>query len=412
MPPRARLLVVAAPLVVVVGVAVACSGARTGFDLFDHDAADAGRDTRVDDTAVRDTRPAPDTRLPDTILPDTLLPDTLRPDTLDAGPPIEVLAAKSVSLGDDHTCVVLPDRTVKCWGRNENGQVGDGTTVDRLRPTVVPGISGVLEIAAGGRHNCIRNTGGTVRCWGWNERGQLGDGTNIDRPSAGLVPGLVAVVQIAGGHWHTCVLVSDGTARCWGENASGQLGDDSTLQKVSPVPVVSLTGVQRISAGCEHTCAVMSDRTLQCWGNNTFGQLGLGATRFTRPALVPDAKDVADVSLGCYSTCYRTVAGVVTCMGRGMPKPAIEKTTVAQVAVSGSELLIVRRIGDTVTDQISPSSLDSIPSVLEVAAGATHACARQDKTLWCAGYNHYGELGDGTTTDRVGPGAAVKVPLD
>jgi alpha-tubulin suppressor-like RCC1 family protein len=410
-----RAWVMALPFVTLAGGFGAC-GARTGNDLdaFAHDAAPDTRqpDTRQPDTAFPDTRPSFDTLVgPDTLVaPDSLRPDTLVPES--DGAVVEVLSAKSMSLGDDHTCVVLPDRTVKCWGLNENGQLGDGTVINRSKPAPVPGVSGVLEIVAGGRHNCVRTAGGAVSCWGWNERGQLGDGTTIEHHEAVPVPGLAEVVQIAGGHWHTCVLLSDSTARCWGENSRGQLGDGTTTRRLTPTAVSSLSGVARLTAGCEHTCAVMHDHTLQCWGSNAFHQIDFGISDYSSPHPVKTVTDVADASLGCYTTCYRSVAGRVTCIGRDLPSGGTTVDSVAQVAASTQDHTIHRRLGDTVTDDITGSAFSALTGVIEVAAGWQHACARQDKALWCAGFNFYGEVGDGTTHDHFGLGAAVKVPLD
>ena len=360
-------------------------------------------DTFSPDTFVPDTFVGPDTFVLDTFVPDTALPPPdVPPDT-----PIAVLATKLMSLGDDHTCAVVSDGTVRCWGRNENGQLGDGSTSDRARPVMVGGVIGVEEIVAGGRHNCVRTATGAVQCWGWNERGQLGDDSFVDRTRAITIAGLSGVVQIAGGHWHTCVTIADGTARCWGENAKGQLGTAPGPKIPHPIVVPRISGITRLAAGCEHTCALLADHTVKCWGDDTFHQLGTGS--------IDAIHDAADVSLGCYETCVRSITGELRCFGRGS---APVSSGIKQAALSSNDTLVMVMGDGTVRDFDTTlgagalSGLGKLDGVLEVAAGWQHACARRaDNSIWCSGENTYGQLGDGTTKDRFGPSAEARPVL-
>lgn len=200
---------------------------------------------------------------------------------------------EQVALGERYTCVRMGDATVRCWGNNRHGQLGDGTTTDRLTPTPVPGLANVAEIAIGESNDnefeeyaCARMGDGTVRCWGGNSQGQLGDGTTTGRRVPTPVPGLVNVTQIALGERHACARLADATVRCWGRNREGQLGDGTTTDRRLPALVPGLANVAEIAAGWMHTCARMGDATVRCWGDNTFGQLG-DRTRTSRSGPTP-----------------------------------------------------------------------------------------------------------------------------
>ncbi|HNI36603.1 MAG TPA: hypothetical protein PLV93_14470, partial [Microthrixaceae bacterium] len=149
------------------------------------------------------------------------------------------IAAERVEAGGDSTCAVFPNRTVACWGANGSGQLGDGTTTSRSVPTAVGGLSDVAEVSVGHDHTCavvgdVSAGAGTVRCWGNNDRGQLGNGTTTASSTPVAVPGLTKVTDVAAGFGHTCA-VSDQRVWCWGRNDFGQLGDTSTTDRLIPV---------------------------------------------------------------------------------------------------------------------------------------------------------------------------------
>ena len=208
--------------------------------------------------------------------------------TLTARPsPIRVVgidAAQAVVAGAAHSCAVVVDGSVRCWGANESGQLGDGTTVDRLTAELsVIGTNRAEWVAAGARSTCAVVFGGTVRCWGANESGQVGDGTFLQRSLPQRVREVEGGAQVVVGDRHACALTTGATGSnvsCWGANDRGQLGDGT----VSPRPladlVPGLTNLTPVSitAGPEHTCVVLDDRTARCWGANEAGQIGNGAT--------------------------------------------------------------------------------------------------------------------------------------
>jgi alpha-tubulin suppressor-like RCC1 family protein/sugar lactone lactonase YvrE len=199
--------------------------------------------------------------------------------------------AVSVATGHDHACALLDDGTVRCWGDNAHGQVGDGTQTPRLVPVQVAGLTDAVAIAAGFMHTCALTAGGAVRCWGANDHGQLGDGTTTMRLTPVAASGLSsgAVTLAAGdGDSHTCAVMGDGTLRCWGANTDGQLGDGTIVSRSTPVPVSGLSGGLRVTAGKTHTCALTSAGAVTCWGDNSAGQLGSG-TLVSRTVPVPMA---------------------------------------------------------------------------------------------------------------------------
>ena len=142
-----------------------------------------------------------------------------------------------------------------------------------------------------------------MRCWGYNADGQLGDGTTTDRLTPVNVSGLNTAVTVSAGTFHTCAVLVGGTARCWGDNSSGQLGDNSTAQRRSPVNVASLTNAIAISAGGSHTCALLADGTVRCWGENANGQLGDGTTTTASSRDCDGLASVAEAAAGVAHTC-------------------------------------------------------------------------------------------------------------
>jgi alpha-tubulin suppressor-like RCC1 family protein len=198
--------------------------------------------------------------------------------------PIEVTGLSSgvlaISVGGSHSCALTSAGAAKCWGWNSRGQLGDGSRSDSRFPADVVGLSsGVLAISAGGHHTCALTTAGAVKCWGGNELGQLGDGSTTDSRVPVDVVGLSSgVVAISAGGRHTCALATGGTVECWGAGGHGQLGDGSDTGSDVPVDVVDLSsGVLAVSAGWYHTCAVAAVGGAKCWGWNYGYQLGNGS---------------------------------------------------------------------------------------------------------------------------------------
>jgi alpha-tubulin suppressor-like RCC1 family protein len=231
---------------------------------------------------------------------------------------VGLAGAVAVSAGFTHSCAVLGDGTVRCWGLNDLGQLGVGVITSSLIPVAVAGIGAAVAVSAGGGHTCALLSDGTVRCWGWNQYGQLGVGTVAGSPTPVTVGGLTGVVALSAGGLHTCALLSDGTVRCWGWNQYGQLGDGTVAGSVTPVSVVGLAGAVAVSAGDFHTCASLADGTARCWGLSGAGALGDGTTTDSSTPVVVSGLDTAvAVTAGRDHSCALLSDGTARCWGWG-----------------------------------------------------------------------------------------------
>ena len=276
--------------------------------------------------------------------------------------------AVAIAVGNSHTCALLSDGTARCWGGNSFGQVGDGTSgVARLTPVAVSGLTNAVAISTGYDHTCALLSTGRVRCWGLNDKGRLGDGTNVNRFTPVPVSGITNAVAITGGGLHTCALLSTGTARCWGFNGPGELGDGTTTDRFSPVAVSGLSNAVAITAGTAHTCAVLADGTARCWGENLFGALGDGTTveRHT-PVVVNGLSNAVAIGGGDLHTCALVADGTTRCWGNGFGDPTV--------------------------------AVGSLNIAVAITTGAYHACALlAEGSAVCWGRNNVGQLGTGNT---------------
>jgi alpha-tubulin suppressor-like RCC1 family protein len=300
-----------------------------------------------------------------------------------------------LSAGGYHTCDAKQNGTLWCWGFNEGGQIGDGTTVDKYYPWQVTAMgSSVVEVAAGFDFTCARKNDGTLWCWGYNYDGEIGDGTNTTRTLPVQVTALGNnVAGISTGDQHTCARRTDGTIWCWGNNAYGQLGNGTTTSSSTPVQISASGFFIEISAGGYQTCARTGDGTLWCWGENNVGQVGDGTTtnRLTPVQVTGLPYPAAEISAGEDHTCARLTDGSLWCWGWNYH---------AQLG-DGSH-----------TDSWVPINVDRLgTSVTQVSTGRDFTCARKtDFSLWCWGYNDYGELGSGNTLEETIPTAVVGLP--
>lgn len=250
--------------------------------------------------------------------------------------PVDVIglggAAVQISAGGNSTCAVLTGGSLECWGSNVEGQLGDGTTVARSFPVAVSNLPApVAQVSITHGHTCAVTTGGAALCWGANYVGQLGDGTTTNRltpvPVASLASG-VAAVRVAGGDsrglfaaymqpaGHSCAVMSSGGAKCWGANGNGQVGDGTQSNRLTPFDVQGLTsGVANVSPGygiapstrgsagaSGFTCAATNTGAVKCWGV-TWGLRGFGCTAFTTcdSTAVTAPADIAGLGNGAIS---------------------------------------------------------------------------------------------------------------
>ncbi|MGC9983152.1 MAG: hypothetical protein ABSF35_05905 [Polyangia bacterium] len=294
---------------------------------------------------------------------------------------IGISNAKSIAAGFQHYCALLGDGTVHCWGANTSGQLGNGGYDNASTPTAVTGLVGaaVTAIAAGGNHTCALLSDSTVRCWGADESGQLGVlGGNPSTPQA---PNLSGVKAIAAGGYHTCVLTSDGEVRCWGLNGDGELGIAITDEfTIVPQTVAGLPGAaSAIAAGTFHSCALLTDGTVYCWGLGTDGQLGTGLTDSSAtPALIYVAPATA-ISASGISTCALLATKTVSCWGRVMNpndyEYAASGSCLSPAVVPGTANVIAVAAGDRSCAVVQDGSIVCWGSGLNASAGTFDAGA-------------------------------------
>ena len=343
--------------------------------------------------------------------------------------PVVLDGVAQIALGNNHTCALLTDGTVRCWGRNSSGQLGDGSTTARLHPVQVldsgsTPLRGVTQIDVGGNHTCAVLTDRTARCWGQGSNRQLGDGDNADRSNpvevlaSGSTP-LAGVTQISAGKNHSCAVLTDRTARCWGSGTSGRLGDGETTSRSFPVEVlasgtasgtgpdspVALEGVAQISAGLNHSCAVLTGGTARCWGAGGRGRLGDGDTQnqpnpveVLASASTP-LEEVAQIFAGSEHSCALVTDGTARCWGQG----STGRLGDGESTTRSFPVAVLESGTASGTASASPVVLDGIAQ-LSVSIEDRHACAVvTDGTVRCWGSGTNGRLGDGETTTRPNP---------
>lgn len=210
--------------------------------------------------------------------------------TLDRSAPVSVVGRlnfQTISVGALHTCGIDLEGRTFCWGYNEFGQLGDGTTLNRTSPVQASIEHRFQSVSAGGLHTCALDRTGQAYCWGHNVRGQAGNGTTVDAATPVAVSGSARFRSITAGGLHTCALTAKGEAYCWGYNARGALGSGDSSDRPTPTPVLGEVTFMAVHAGLHHTCATTTDQRAFCWGYNEFGQLGNGFTLdHTAPVVV------------------------------------------------------------------------------------------------------------------------------
>jgi alpha-tubulin suppressor-like RCC1 family protein len=309
-----------------------------------------------------------------------------------------VPAVRAIDSGGMHTCAVLQENgQVSCWGSNVNGELGAVTADDKSRnPLTVPGISGATAVSAGGTFTCALLGDSTLRCWGANGVGQLGNGTMTDSLSP-VDPGLVKVTSVTAGYDFACARTSDGNIWCWGNNESGQLGNGNTLKSSTPVQVLNLgTAINAIAAGYDFACAIIDDGTVRCWGDNYFGQLGNGTFQpSTTPAVVSSLSGLSSDRNALAATCGVPMEGM-----------KVEGTTCAVMSDGTARCwgsYLMGALGNGATDDSNvPVTVSSLQRATALTAGYAFVCAVASAgSVWCWGSGSWGQLGNGRTDSGV-----------
>jgi alpha-tubulin suppressor-like RCC1 family protein len=359
----------------------------------------------------------------------------------------------ALATGSAHTCAILLDGTVWCWGQNNAGQLGNAPSAATGTPQKVAGLPlRATAIAGGGDGNafpaaitCAVLTDGSLWCWGDNTYGQLGLGDTAGHTGPQQVKGLANVTAAAVGDHHACALVKSGSAYCWGANAYGACGTGNTNAVLAPSqPVCSPSGcgtalaASAITAGSSFTCALNASGGAACWGENIAGNLGVAVapTSNPTPLVVTGLTGATQIASSSTAVSVCTLFGSgssagFTCWGsdnqgqlcNGMstgqvappPGPAT-LAGAALLAVGGSSLSLagasaywacgangVGTLGDgTTTSQDVPEKIVMPGTFTALTAGNLHTCGlTSQRRVYCWGFNDNGQVGNGLTMQSV-----------
>jgi alpha-tubulin suppressor-like RCC1 family protein len=279
-----------------------------------------------------------------------------------------------IAVGTSHTCAVMSTGSLKCWGDNSAGQLGDGTLLSKTAPTDAD-ISGVVDVALGEDFTCALKAGGEVWCWGTNTLGQLGRvSASSSVPVTVSVDPDHSVVSVASSASRTCAVLSNATVKCWGKGIQGVAS-----------PGQFSSSVDGVSVADNHACAVLHNGSIQCWGDDSSGQLGDGDSdssgQLTTSTLTTGERAIA-VNVDSDASCALLVNGAVKCWGDGA----------VGITAFGTAL-----------DVNTPTLVPELISVTQLSLSELHGCALAGQgDLWCWGSN--------TRQQRGTNGASISVP--
>lgn len=285
-----------------------------------------------------------------------------------------------------HTCALLAEGAVYCWGSNAYGQIGAQGIMGSPSPVLVD-LPPSMSVAAGGVHTCALSKAQQLRCWGANDSGQLGAGMGVGATPKPTVV-LVNADDVAAGARHTCGRVLDGGLWCWGANGSGQLGNGALTAEYQPVKIPAAAGSLELGLGTSHTCARFPDGTVRCWGEGADGQLGLGNTD---DALTPQA-----------------IGGLfeIVRLGIGFDSSAAIRAGTSEAWAWGDNDSAQLGFGAAMPTLLPAKT--GLGAVERVSLGERHGCAIvRSGALACWGANESGQLGAGDTTPRSTPAVVV-----
>ena len=295
-----------------------------------------------------------------------------------------------IGSGINTNCALDENGEISCWGSGLYGKLGTGSTTGSDHPVAVSGVGGYSQVTSGDDHTCAIKNNVDIYCWGGNFEGQFGSGNTSGSSTPILTTSFnSSIISIDAGSKHTCALLANGDAYCWGRGVDGQIGYNNATTTYSPQLVLLPRPAVAISAGESHTCAILDNNSMMCWGRNDFGQVGDGTTNqrdvpvYVENFIGANVYPIA-VSGGSLHTCALLNDGSINCWGRNN---------------NG-------QLGTYSGDSSSPVSisLGSNVSAMQISSNGGHNCVLlTNKTLNCWGQNGWGQIGDGTTTNKFVP---------
>ncbi len=316
---------------------------------------------------------------------------------------------QSVVSGRSHSCAVLKNSSVACWGDNSQGQLGNGSRISSSVPVPVLNLNGVVSLSAGAYHTCAIKDEGSLYCWGSNDSGQLGIGKKVSKTTPVQIVVALAFKSVSAGTQHTCGILSDDTVACWGSNALGELaGASENPEELSPMILPGLLSVVQISAGQSFTCALQSDQSVSCWGDGAYGRLGNGKKSSQGLQTVAGLTNVSSIVAGLNQACAISGSdqsvfcwGIIGSAPNGLPLQVPGIKGVKALASSGFKTCAIQS-DDMATCwdnsvSVNPVPVLMLPAVKSIAIGVSHACGLlvADGSLSCWGNSNSGQLGNG-----------------
>jgi len=337
--------------------------------------------------------------------------------------------AGAVAAGYYHSMALLSDGSIRAWGYNTYGQLGDGSTTNCSTPVTVTGVTNAVVFDAGWYHSMTLCSDAIIGAWGYNTFGQLGNGSNVN--SSTLTNALFnGSVDVASGGYHSLAVADDGFVWACGYNYYGQLGNGTTTNRWTPVRVTNSTSFVAVAAGAYHSVTLSSNTTVWCWGYNSNGQLGNGSTTNAyRPVRVTGLSNIVAVAAGDYHTLAASRDGSVWTWGLNSDGQLgtgtmDNQSNAVQVSLLNNVIALAGgayhslalcsngtvwawgynnrgQLGNGSTNNSSvPVQVSGLTNIVSIAGGGHHSLALgSDGTVWAWGYNNYGQLGNGSATN-------------
>jgi alpha-tubulin suppressor-like RCC1 family protein len=351
---------------------------------------------------------------------------------------------KTISAGNETTCTVISDGTIKCWGNDGAGRLGIGSeNVNQNEPVTVSSINDAIQVMAGYQHSCAVLDNGSAKCWGWDNYFQLGDGGELGVAQTNqLTPvnvlNITTATTITAGEDYSCALLSGGTIQCWGKGELGQLGNGTNDTVTSPVTVSNITNAIDFEAYTSNACAIIDNGSVNCWGYGGYGQLGDGVVVMTNglayktntPVAVSNITNAAEITMGYYHACALLDNGTVNCWGKGeygqlgngtastdvVNTPVTVSNIDTAIAISAGRVHTCAILSDgtikcwgswsmlgngSTSNQSTPVSVSNINNAIAISSGYNHTCALlSDRSIKCWGSGNAGQLGNGSDANQ------------